>query len=416
MRNARRVLQSVIVILFFGTLTVFGPVAGAQQRGGAAAAGKTAGETGKNIQVLKDLPADQLNPTMRFFAYSLGVECAFCHALPDQSSDAKPTKTVARAMIKMVMEINKNSFNGRTDVTCFTCHRGTQDPTVAPVIESTKIIPGGSAPVAAPAAGRGGGRGGAAAAETAEAALPTPAAIVAKYVQALGGEQALRKIANTTVTGTFDNAGRNTQDVAWTQGTFELDEKAPNLRRLEMRSPDGKATTIGFDGTASWTQTPNGAVTEDSGMALARIRRSADLRAALDLKQQDANLQVRETQRVGDRDAYLVLAYANSDTPEQLYFDTQSGLLLRRVIVGESLVTAPPMQIDYQDYRETDGVKYAATVKISDVIATPMYTVLHVNKVDFSAPIDAAKFTKPAAAPQAGGGRGGRGGGGRGGQ
>src|SRR5262249_1721227 len=147
-----------------------------------------------------------------------------------------------------------------------------------------------------------------------------------------------------------------------------------------LRSPDGQATTVGFDGTVSWTQTPNGAVTEDGGMVLARIRRASDLRAALDPKQQDAHLEVRETQKIGDRDAYLVMAYANSDTPEQLYFDTQSGLLVRRVIVGESAVTAPPMQIDYQDYRDSNGVKYAATVKISDVIATPMYTVLHVNK------------------------------------
>src|SRR4051812_13715299 len=192
-----RTARSIGLIISVAMLAAVPVTMSAQQRGGAAAAGKTAGEVGKNVQVLKDLPADQLNPTMRFFAYSLGVECAFCHALPDQSSDAKPTKTIARAMIKMVMDINKNNFNGHTEVTCFTCHRGTQDPTIAPVIESTKIVPGGTAPPPAPAAGRG-GRGGAAAAE-AEPALPSADAIAAKYIQALGGEQALRKITSRTI-------------------------------------------------------------------------------------------------------------------------------------------------------------------------------------------------------------------------
>jgi hypothetical protein len=381
--------------------------------GGGAAAGRTAGEANKNIQVLKDLPADQLNPTMRFFAYSLGVECAFCHAGGDQASDEKPTKLMARSMIKMVMAINKDNFDSRTEVTCFTCHRGTQDPTITSTIESTKIIPGGTAPTVAPAAGR--GRGGAAApAAEPEPVLPAAEAIIAKYVQALGGEQALRKIANRTASGTFDTAGRNTQDTPWIQGTFDLFEKAPSLRVLSMHSPGGNAAS-GFDGTSSWTQGANGAVTEDAGIALARARRTADFYAPLNLKQEYARMEVRGVEKIGDRDAYLVFGYPNGSAPERLYFDTQSGLLLRRVIVNESLVTAPALQTDYRDYRDAGGVKYPATIEIADVVATPMYTVLHVNKVDFSAPIEAARFAKPESAQPEGRGGGGRGGAGRGG-
>jgi hypothetical protein len=323
-------------------------------------------------------------------------------------------------MIKMVMDINKNNFNGKTEVTCFTCHRGTQDPTVAPVIESTKIMTG-TAPTPAPAAGGRGGRGGAAAAEPAEPALPAADAIVAKYIQALGGEQALRKVTSRTFSGTFDQAGRNTQDVPWTQGNFELYEKAPSMRVLTLHAANGQTTSTGFDGMTSWTQTPNGAVAEDAGMALSRAKRTADFYPALDLKKNYTSMKVEGIEKVGDRETYLVEGDVNGDAPERLYFDTQSGLLVRRTIANQNSVAAPPMQTDYLDYRDANGVKYPATIKISDVIATPMYTVLHVNKADFTTPVDTTKFAKPVSTAPAGGGRGGQGGrgtggGGRGGQ
>src|SRR5579862_5292929 len=80
--------------------------AGAQQQ---QLAGKTAGEAFKNIQVLKDMPADQVVPTMRVMAGSLGVNCGFCH-VEDRSKDDLDTKKTARKMITMMMDINKNNF------------------------------------------------------------------------------------------------------------------------------------------------------------------------------------------------------------------------------------------------------------------------------------------------------------------
>src|ERR1700689_2831448 len=82
---------------------------------GTAAAGtpvKLAPEVFKNIQVLKDLPADQLQPSMQFIAASLGVQCDFCHVRGADEKDDKQTKLAARHMMQMTMDINKNNFNG----------------------------------------------------------------------------------------------------------------------------------------------------------------------------------------------------------------------------------------------------------------------------------------------------------------
>src|SRR5882672_11326478 len=85
---------------------------------------KTAEQVFKNIQVLKGIPSEQLQPSMQFIAASLGVECAFCHTVGAYDNDDKKPKQTARKMILMQMAINKENFAGHNDVTCNSCHRG----------------------------------------------------------------------------------------------------------------------------------------------------------------------------------------------------------------------------------------------------------------------------------------------------
>jgi hypothetical protein len=80
---------------------------------------KTAGETFKNIEVLKDIPASELIPSMRYVAASLGVGCDYCHQADHFDNDDKPTKQRARNMMKMMVAINQDNFNGKREVTCY---------------------------------------------------------------------------------------------------------------------------------------------------------------------------------------------------------------------------------------------------------------------------------------------------------
>src|ERR1044072_3917029 len=56
---------------------------------------QTAEQVYKNIQVLKGVPASQLNSIMSLMAGSLGVTCTHCHVNP-WVSDVKQGKQVAR--------------------------------------------------------------------------------------------------------------------------------------------------------------------------------------------------------------------------------------------------------------------------------------------------------------------------------
>ncbi len=89
----------------------------------------------KNLQVLpKTSSKEQVKAVMKAQAKALGVECDFCHEVPDMASDANEKKKIARQMMKMTEEINAKWLKGtikdpvKHAVTCNTCHMGKSEP------------------------------------------------------------------------------------------------------------------------------------------------------------------------------------------------------------------------------------------------------------------------------------------------
>src|SRR5689334_18315666 len=103
-------------------------------------AGPTAGESKNfsNIRVLKDVPENQLIPSMQFINAALGVECSFCHVTDKGhegfASDEKRSKATAREMMTMTSNINASNFKGQQRVTCATCHAGHANPNAVPPV------------------------------------------------------------------------------------------------------------------------------------------------------------------------------------------------------------------------------------------------------------------------------------------
>ena len=172
------------LLILAGAVGVLSAQSGHGQAAPAMAAGDTAGKKFKNIQVLKDIPADQLIPSMQFISASLGVECDFCHTenagkLEFDKDDKKEKKT-AREMMQMMFAINKNNFEGEREVTCNTCHRGSPHPQAIPA-----ILAEGPKPEAAPAHPH----------DMTPAEMPSGDPVLAKYIQAIGGQAALAKVS-----------------------------------------------------------------------------------------------------------------------------------------------------------------------------------------------------------------------------
>ena len=341
---------------------------------------KTAEQVYKNIQVLKGVPAGEILPLMRLIDLSLGVTCEHCHDEEDRSLDVQEAKETARSMMSMVNELNKNSFAGQPTMTCYSCHRGAVEPV------AQAVLPGPDDSIMVDEK------------PPATTSYPTADQLIAKYVDALGGERALRAVTSRVITATGDvpSGPRNEPRVS---ARIETYQKAPNLALTITRMPNGAVST-GFDGQSAWMQNPNGSVTQFAGLELNRARRDADFYQPLDLKTTYLRFVVGGIEPVNNRDAYILIAAPRGgDSPERLYFDTQTGLLLRRQTVVPTPFGNSPTNVDYEQYRDAgDGTKYPFLIRTTTV--TQRY-VVRVERVQNNAPIENTRFAPPPARPAA---------------
>jgi hypothetical protein len=116
-------MKIVLSALLLVTLSISLP---AQEKG----KGKGKGGPPQNLKLLD--PNSDIRATMMTFTAALGVQCTFCHVQGDFASDMNPKKEVARTMIAMAREINGKFPDGKQHVTCYTCHRGANEPATAP--------------------------------------------------------------------------------------------------------------------------------------------------------------------------------------------------------------------------------------------------------------------------------------------
>jgi hypothetical protein len=93
-------------------------------------------QTKKNIKVLQGLPSSQLIPVMAFMSNSLGVTCGQCHT-KEWESDEKAAKETAQKVIAMERDINTRNFDGKTVVTCNSCHQGHIRPNGVPSVANS---------------------------------------------------------------------------------------------------------------------------------------------------------------------------------------------------------------------------------------------------------------------------------------
>ena len=351
---------------------------------------KTVEQVGKNIKVLNGMPESQLIPVMNFFAASMGRRCNYCHVNNqgqwDYASDAKPEKAAAREMVKLVMDINKTTERLKLDpVSCYTCHRGRTSPQSIPVLPLPAPPPnagaGGPTPGASPQASP-------QASPAATPALPSADDIFSKYAAALGGQTVIDKLKSRTAKGAITQANGNSFQ-------FELTQAAPDKFYLLVTTPQGTVER-GFNGQVGWEKTARG-VREVTGTELINFKTSNSLFSLLKLKEQYSRPPRVRKDKLGDRDVFIVDGTTTDNRRMRLYFDATSGLLLRRITTMTTMVGIIPDQVELEDYRDSDGLKFpftarAATLEVGNPTSTRTFTEVKLN-----VPVDESKFNMPPA-------------------
>ena len=338
-----------------------------------------AGASRPNLKVLQNLPESQLFPVMNLMANSLGVRCDFCHVQETPNlartpsnmggwvwaRDDKEPKQKAREMMRMVLELNATRFAGEHKVTCYTCHNGSTKPARLP-------------PLPPPLAG------------SFKTAAPTPLPSIDRvwtdYVNAVGGAARVALGNGTVYTGWNERPeGR--------YGKVEI-VATPDRYRITVASGD---TTIsqGLDSAGVWVFA-NGTLQRFADPAnVAAMRRTA--MRYRPLKDRPANLKVVGVERVGAHDAFVATTRIDSLTTLALYFDVVTGLLRRELRTTETLLLPLEEQIDYDDYREVNGVQLPFQVRFSDGAAYSTIT-RNFTQIRHNVPVDS--LLRPPAAPR----------------
>ena len=326
----------------------------------------------KNLKALNGIPSDQLIPSMRFIASSLGVQCGFCHVEGHFDDDSKKEKQIARSMMRMMFAINQNHFDGTREVTCYSCHRGAPHPVDAPAVAGEISM-----------------RPADANAQELTSGLPTPDQLIDNFIRALGGADALEKIATRIEKGSVQVDGKS----------FDFERFNKTDKELFIQhTPIGDSIT-GLDGNSGWVSVPERPTRDLKGPDLDAARADADLQFALHIKEIFPDLRVEYPEAVDGRETYVVVGARQGRPPWRFFFDVQSGLLVRIVRYAESPLGLDPTQIDYADYRTVDGVKTPFTWTIAGAASR---STIRISEMQQNVPVDDEKFLKPSAGPDHG--------------
>ena len=360
----------------------------------------TADQVFKNVQVLKGISVDDFLGTMGIMCASLGFDCADCHVgagtqKVDWAADTA-RKIMARKMVRMVQTINHDNFSARQMVTCWSCHRGRDRPLTTPTLADMY---------------------GAFREEQDDILMPTaqPSAdqIIDKYLQAVGGQQRLSTVKNFIATGTsvgFGGFGRG--------GRAQIFSRFPDQRAVIIdfpSSPERGHSLRLFDGRQGWVETPLSVLGkyEITGGELDGAKLDAELAFPSQIKQALSDLYASAPTTISDlpepasqaaeeskaatgkeHAANVVQGTGPGGILVTLYFDAESGVLLREVRYGESPIGRIPTQIDYSDYREVSGIKLPFRLVFAWLDGRD---TIQLDKIQVNATIDPSKFSKPAA-------------------
>lgn len=321
--------------LLFAALTY------SQNRQQAQTRAETAGQKFKSIKVLNEMPADQMGKVMNMMAASLGVNCKFCHAANDGDYEKEGIehKDIARQMLRMTFEMNKNYFDGRAEITCATCHQGKPMPQSAiPLMQVFRE------PRPTPIEKK-----------------PAVDEILAKYETALGGRANLARISSRQIKAQrLEPDGKTFEDEEILQKGTKM-----SVRTIYPSKQYGDYTVEEIYDGANARKLGNGAAIELKPDEIEQIKREAQLFANADLKAVYAGIVFDSIQKIDGREAFVLSAKTAAGSFEKLYFDAASGLLVRRVAETPTVLGAFVYQVDYAEYKDFGGVKLPSVVKFA---------------------------------------------------
>jgi hypothetical protein len=350
----------------------------------------------KNIKVLRGLSEDEFMNTMAFISGGLGTNCTHCHSTAIASANASrwegfavdtPLKQTAREMISMVNRVNATYFGGANIVTCYTCHRGLEDPPkVVPELALQYTTPSEEEPEQF---------------VKQDPNSPLPDQILDKYIQAIGGAERVANMKSFVAKGSYSGYDTDFEAVP-----MEIFAKFPDQHTWVIRTPFGERSRV-YNGRSGWNATPDTSQVKnvlpitagrlENEKVLGQLSFPTQIRTSLTRLLTGAEMTIGGgepgVKDVPDRQVYVVQGLNTRRLPVKLYFDKQTGLLVRLVTYMDTRLGIIASQIDYSDFRDVSGIKMPFHWVQT---ATDGQNIYDLTGIQINAMIEDTKFAEPA--------------------
>jgi hypothetical protein len=209
--------------------------------------------------------------------------------------------------------------------------------------------------------------------------LPSAQTLVARMIEAVGGEAALRRHRTLEIHAhkSYENQGAH--------AALTVRAKAP-ASRVEEEVWTAAGRDIGrlriyFDGRHGGQETTFGQDAVNDDAANDRARRDDDLHPLLSLTDLYQEVRVESRVTVGAEGAFLVTLVPKAGPKVLLSVSASTGLILKRETEGETVVLS--------DYRLVDGERIPFRSTIADALGE---TTVQVETARFGVPIEDAAF------------------------
>lgn len=226
------------------------------------------------------------------------------------------------------------------------------------------------------------------------AQAPTAEDLVAKYLQALGGTEALGKLTSRRATGTV-TVSTPAGDIS---GPIELLSKAPNKVRASM-TMDMSAMGAGqmeivqrFDGTTGMMSNSLQGDVEITGTQLDAMRNSVFPTPLLHYKDNGSTIQLLPNDTIDGHPVLVLQLTPKVGPPEKMCFSPDTYLIARTVVhVNNAQIGEVDQVSDPSDYRDVSGVK--VPFRLVNTAGGQTVTIV-LSAVEHNVPIDDSIFAK----------------------
>ncbi|MDP2366361.1 MAG: hypothetical protein Q8M94_21620 [Ignavibacteria bacterium] len=175
-----------------------------------------------------------------------------------------------------------------------------------------------------------------------------PKVVLEKYLDAIGGRDALSKVEDRTTIMRGTAMGQSL--------TIIVKQKAPNKMRQEFKV-GGMDQTMIFDGEKGVMKSPDKSV-DVTGKELEQLKIEATMELLLDPESFGIKLSYEGSEKINEKNTYKIKMVLPSGIRWFVSFDVESGLKVKEQKEMQTQMGLIEQVVTFDNYTEVDGIKY----------------------------------------------------------